>query len=381
MKQLIPRVLLAALLCFCLPVVAQEPSQAEQQAKLKELESSIAELKSRLESVRSERDGLQEQLQENETEISELLKKIDEIKKELGREEARLKDLNTQRSLLISDQREQKKQIAQQVKAAYRLGGQSNIKLLLNQDDPANVSRVLRYYDYFLEARQEKISGYQQVIADLNRIEPEIIRNTESLKANRANLQARHQQLKDTQTERARTLARLNQSIENQDQKLQKLAQDRQRVEQVLKQITQVVGTRGFVSDGQPFSKLRGKLPWPAPGKISQGFGSDRVRGKLKWDGVLIAANEGAPVKAIHEGRVVFADYLRGQGLLVIVDHGDGFMSLYAHNQTLTKKVGSRVEAGEVIATVGNSGGQSNAGLYFEIRQNGKPVNPSRWCG
>ncbi|MEX1033351.1 MAG: peptidoglycan DD-metalloendopeptidase family protein [Cellvibrionaceae bacterium] len=176
-------------------------------------------------------------------------------------------------------------------------------------------------------------------------------------------------------------LARLNESIETKDQELQQLARDRQYIEQLMTEIVATVGHQNTFNSDAPFAELRGKLPWPAEGQIAHSFGSERVAGKMKWDGVLIRASEGEPVKAIHHGRVVFADYLRGHGLLIIVDHGEGYMSLYAHNQTLKKAVGNWVEAGEVIASVGSSGGQRQAGLYFEIRQHGRPTNPGTWCG
>lgn len=129
----------------------------------------------------------------------------------------------------------------------------------------------------------------------------------------------------------------------------------------------------------RPFKELKGKLPWPTQGKIIKQFGSARATNKVRWQGLMIASDEGAPVHAVHHGRVVFADYLRGHGLLLIIDHGDSFLSLYAHNQMLYKEIGDWVSAGEEIATVGQSGGQDQAGLYFELRHQGKPTNPNSW--
>ncbi|MEJ2416360.1 MAG: peptidoglycan DD-metalloendopeptidase family protein, partial [Exilibacterium sp.] len=190
----------------------------------------------------------------------------------------------------------------------------------------------------------------------------------------------RYAQLADKQQQRQKTLARLNASINNKDQQLKQLAQDRAHLEHLLQEVIEVTAGWQPQDNSQPFAKLRGKLPWPTKGAIVHSFGSSRSAGKMKWNGVMINASQGAEVTAIHRGQVVFADYLRGHGLLMIVDHGDNYMSLYAHNQALYKTTGDRVKAGEVIANVGNSGGLARAGLYFEIRFRGQPTNPAKWC-
>lgn len=377
----IVRLVLIASLGFGLPIVAQEVSEAEYQAKLKDLQRNIKELQKELNTVKGSRDELLLDLKDNETDIGELLEKIDDIKQQLKSEEQTLNELKQKRELLAGEQSSQKKHIAQQVRAAYQLGGQSNLKLLLNQDKPETVSRLLKYHDYFLAAHSEKIADYVDNIKQLNEIEPQIVGNTQALQGSRAGLQNRYEQLKSKQNERQQMLARLNATIKNKDQELQTLARDRQHIEKLMEEIVATVGSQAVFNGDAPFSELRGKLPWPASGQIAHRFGSERIAGKMKWNGVVIRADEGAPVKAIHHGRVVFADYLRGHGLLIIVDHGDSYMSLYAHNQNLKKSVGSLVAAGEVIAQVGSSGGRSQTGLYFEIRQNGQPTNPNSWCG
>jgi septal ring factor EnvC (AmiA/AmiB activator) len=372
---------LLACVAFTVPAFAQDDSGADYQTRLKVLQENIEKLQKELDSVKGNREALLEHLKKNETEIGDLLKKIDSIKEELKSDEQALRDLNQERERLLGEQRSEKKHIAQQVRAAYQLGGQSNLKLVLNQSDPEIVSRLLKYHDYFLAAHTSKISSYLANIDRLDAVEPQILSNTLALQQKRSQLQNRFDQLKEKQSERKRTLARLNETIENKDQELQKLARDREHIESLMSEIVETVGSRGTFNNDAPFSNLRGKLPWPAAGNIAHRFGSDRIPGKMKWDGVVIRATAGSPVRAIHHGRVVFADYLRGHGLLIIVDHGSGYMSLYAHNESLKKAVGNWVEAGEVIASVGNSGGQQQAGLYFEIRQNGRPTNPDGWCG
>lgn len=375
-----------AIMALAWPALAQEAdsrpklSEQEYQQKLQALQQNIQQLQQQLNSVKGNREQLLQDLKKNETEIGKLLDKIDSIKQQLKSEEQALEDLRSRRSSLAEEQIAQKKQIAQQVRAAYLLGGQSNLKLLLNQDSPETVSRMLKYHDYFLAAHADKIATYLHTIEQLNAIEPRIVRRSESLQRNRADLQNRYAELKEKRRARQQTLAKLDATIQSKDQELQQLTRDREHIEELMAEIVDSVG-RGSFNNGAPFADLRGRLRWPAQGDIAHRFGSDRFAGKLKWDGVVIRAAEGSPVRAIHDGRVIFADYLRGHGLLIILDHGGGYMSLYAHNQSLTKTVGSRVEAGEVIARVGSSGGQQEAGLYFEIRRNGQPTNPSRWCG
>ena len=168
-------------------------------------------------------------------------------------------------------------------------------------------------------------------------------------------------------------------TIADTDAKLKSADEDRHHLEKLLQEVVRITGKMQMPASNHPFNKLKGQLPWPTSGKVLHNFGSQRVANKVRWQGVLISAPEGNPVFAVHQGRVVFADYLRGQGLLLIIDHGSGFMSLYAHNQSLFKNLGDWVNAGEQVASVGQSGGQSNSALYFELRYKGEPTDPRPW--
>jgi septal ring factor EnvC (AmiA/AmiB activator) len=158
------------------------------------------------------------------------------------------------------------------------------------------------------------------------------------------------------------------------------MEQNRKELEKLVAAIEKAVANLEVPDDYQPFKAARGTMPWPIGGKRANSFGRPRNEGKMRWQGVTIPASEGDSVKAIHHGRVVYADWLRGSGLLMIIDHGEGYMSLYAHNQSLLREVGEWVSAGTPISTVGNSGGQEQSALYFEIRHQGKPTNPTKWC-
>lgn len=376
-------ILCAAILCLAaMPSLGQEAklSEAEIKAKLAELQKTIDSTQQDLKSVKDNRTKLLIDLEINETEIGELQDKVEDIKQQLGTQEQSLRDLQRQKNLLLAEQRSEKKHVAQQVKAVYQLGRQSNLKLLLNQNGPEKVSRMLKYYDYMLAARTDQIQTYQTSLEQLAAVETDIINTTQALARNRNSLEQQYQALQTKQSQRQQTLALLERSITDKDQQLKQLTGDQQSLEALLSQVATAVKNMPFRGSTEPFAQARGKLSWPVQGKIANRFGSYRIANKLKWDGVMITAEAGSEVRAIHAGRVVVADYLRGQGLLLILDHGGGFLSIYAHNRNLHKTVGDWVEGGELIARVGNSGGQSEAGLYFEIRQDGKPVNPSAWC-
>jgi len=383
MSSLFKPLLSASLLTFALltsPAMAQQSSDEDYQAKLLELQKSIKLLKGELQKVKGSRNDLQNSLQASEVDIGQLSGKIERLQGELASGKKQLLQLNRNRSELQSKRQEQQKTIGEYVNSAYRLGQQSQVKLLLNQQDPAELARTLKYYDYFIDARADKIDAYLETISELDSLEPRIEAKTHSIKASQKSLQQRRNQLLEKQQARQRTLAKLNASIQSKDEQLKSKARDQQRLEDLLKQVTEAIANLEIPGGDQPFAKRRGKMSWPSRGPITHAFGSDKAAGKLRWDGVRIKAALGSEVEAIHHGRVVFSDYLRGHGLLMIVDHGKGYMSLYAHNQVLLKELGDWVSSGETIARVGDTGGQTHAGLYFEIRHQGKPTNPSLWC-
>ncbi len=370
------------LLCslLTLPVMAQAAGDEDYQAKINQLQQSIKQLQQELQKAKGSRNQLQSDLQSSEVDISETLKKIEALKEELASQKKQLTQLNRKQDELQAASREQQRYIAEDINAAYRLGSQSQLKLLLNQQQPETVARMNKYYSYFLNARSSRVDAYLETIAELNIIKPQIEARTRTLEENTVQLQQRRQQLLARQQERTETLAKLNASINRKDEELKQQSQDKQRLEKLLAEVTAAIANLALPTDGEPFAKLKGRMPFPARGRLLNRFGSSRLEGKLRWEGVMIGAREGTPVHAIHHGRVVFSDYLRGHGMLVIIDHGDGYMSLYAHNQSLLRETGDWVSSGEVIAKVGNTGGQSQSALYFEIRHNGKPTNPARWC-
>lgn len=363
------------------------------QKQLDQLKSEIGKLQDALKQFRDERSKLQGDLRKSETDIGATQQKIQQIQKQLQQQQQELEKLQQQRQTLQQSKKSQQESIAQQVRAAYELGQQNKLKALLNQQDPSKISRTMAYYDYFNRARAEQIDAYIELISQLDMLQPQIEQKAAELRTAKSELDQQRQQLLGAREERSRTLAKLNDDIQSKGDQLKQRARDRDALEQVLRKIERAARERETkqrdalarnqlepVLSGQPFRELRGQLPWPVAGRPENQFGGLRSGTDLRWQGITISAREGDTVRAIHNGRVVFADWLRGSGLLIIVDHGDGYLSLYAHNQTLLKSTGDAVKAGDSIATVGNTGGEQQAGLYFEIRHKGVPTNPAEWC-
>lgn len=370
------------LLCLCALLSAQTLADDADQKReqLQKLEKEMAELRKLLDEFRSQRSDLQNALRKSEVDIGKIQNQVRKIQEQLDKEQGELKSLQNQRGKLQGAKRDQQKLIEQQILAAYQIGQQKKLKVLLNQEQPDKVTRALTYYDYFNQARSEQIETYTDIIHELNSLEPRIAEKADRLARARSELDQQHKQLLSRKKDREKNLALINSAIANKDQELKQAARDRRELERLLETMEQTLANIQIPSDYRPFVHQKGKLQWPVNGKALNRFGSRREGTSLRWQGVNINAREGSTVKAIHHGRVVFADWLRGTGLLLIIDHGDGYMSLYAHNESLLKETGDWVAAGEPVATVGSSGGKTRAGLYFEIRHNGKPTDPRHWC-
>ncbi|MGD8175874.1 murein hydrolase activator EnvC family protein [Marinimicrobium sp. ARAG 43.8] len=376
-KKLLPLCLCGALGSTVLAVSADE--QAEYEARMQQLQRNIEQLQTELKKTQGSRDKLKDQLEESESDIGELLKRIQNLESEMKQQDNDLQSLRQRRQELDQSRQAQQTAVAEQVRSAYQLGRQSQLKLLLNQESPQRVSRLLRYHDYWLEARTDLIHQYLDTLAELDDIEPRIVQKTTELASSRDQLKQQHNRLSSRQSERRETLAALNQRIRSTDQELNDLQKDRERLQALLDEMVAAVADLEMPGGDVPFSQSKGQLPWPASGKLRYRFGSTQLHGQITRQGIVISASEGTPVLAVHHGRVVFSDYFRGHGLLLIVDHGEGYMTLYAHNQALYKETGEWVAPGETIASVGSTGGQTEAGLYFELRYRGKPTNPAPW--
>ncbi|MCU7795544.1 MAG: peptidoglycan DD-metalloendopeptidase family protein [Candidatus Thiodiazotropha sp. (ex Myrtea spinifera)] len=362
-------------------LAADEPDLDAKTQQLNQVKSRIKSLHQQLVSTESQRDKQSLVLQETEKKIGQIARRIRTTGQSLRRQQRQLADLEAERGDARLNLDKHQSTLERQIRAAYAMGRQEKVKILLNQQDPAVVSRVMVYYDYFNEARIEQMGIIEESLKALNKIEREISREELRLQQLQAKNKNERQQLEAAQKGRQQIIASLDRELKDKGNELNNLKQDENQLQSLISNIQEALSDLPLdPAAHKPFLTRKGKLPWPSRGRLVASFGTQREVGKLKWDGVMIAAPEGREVRAIHHGRVAFADWLRGFGLLLIIDHGDGYMSLYGHNQSLFKETGEWVEPGEVVAQVGSSGGRTTSGVYFGIRHNGAPQNPKKWC-
>lgn len=362
-------------------VAAQPTDSRAAKAELKQTEQEISQLKKLLGSLKQEMSGLERELKGSETEIGRLRRESDAIEKQILEGETRLEDLRRQAKQLQVALEAQQEQIARQVRAAYVAGRQDYLKMVLNQNDPARVARMMRYYGYVSRARVAEIERYTDTLEQIRAASAQIAEQQAALQADREKLTLRERELAAEREKRSKVLASLQGRSQTQQQKIRNRESERAELAALIKKLDAAITNIATPAGSLPFAQAKGKLPLPVAGQIRSRFGSQRGSdSRLKWDGFLMTAKEGARVHAVHGGRVVFADWLRGSGLLLILDHGNGYLSLYGHNQTLLRDVGTWVQPGEAIATVGTSGGLGEPSLYFSIRHKGRALDPAAWC-
>ena len=369
---------------FCLqsPVSqAEEQNPQVYQQKLDNIRDKIVKILARLNDNQNKRSNVRSELQKLERKIAKTAHSLRITRSKHKKSSARLKSLKKDLKKLKKDLFAQRKILSQQIRSAYAMGQQPQLKLLLNQQQPTEMGRTLVYYNYLNRARSQQISSYLENIKNKQRLEQTIEQSTRKLAKLLNTKRQQKKSLSQHRASRKRILATLNQNIEQQELTLDNLHSSRNRIEQLLMSLGELLADIPDIPvDDKPFGDLKGHLPWPIKGTFSARYGTSKNQGDLTWKGVVIKADYGTPVRAISYGRVAFADWLQGFGFITIIDHSNGYLSLYGHNQELYKQAGDWVEAGEVIATVGDSGGQRESGLYFELRQNGSPINPAAWC-
>ena len=355
---------------------AAEPLDREQaEAQLVDVVEQLNALDTWLSEAERQRVRWLRDVQSKDQQVAEVSLSVDAADATLARMRAELNALTGQRDDLNEQLAEQAKRIEEHLTAAYRLGGQDFLKLLLNQESPDTVERMTVYHRYFSRARLEALEAYRGTSADLERVAVRLQSQHDMEAKEQADLRGQRRQLETERRQRQSLLAELDEELVDRATLRKRLVADQDRLQRLVAELRR----RTSDLDGSRFADRKGALPWPVSGNIENRFGQPRADGRLKWHGVRFGATEGAPVTAVFRGRVVFADWLRGFGLLTIVDHGSGYMTLYGHADDLTKRVGDMVESGEVIAHAGQSGGQLAIGLYFEVRQNGDARDPLGW--
>ncbi len=353
----------------------------DDEAALKQVRRDIGKLQTDIRETQMLHDSVQKEVLKLEIELASLQKELKIVKSKIRRQKHKLNKLYKKRKNLKKDLKTQHKLLASQVKSAYMMGRQEYVKIILNLEDTSSIGRTMTYYNYFNQARLNRIKESRDTLISLEAVEKKINTQTALLKKTKQQRTTKRKALKSVTQSRAIVVAQLHKQLRTKEQDLSILLEDERRLQKLISDLDEVMPA--ILTDPgnrTPFAKLKGKLKWPTTGKLKNIYGKKRKAGRVKWNGVMIMAKTGQDVKAVSHGRVAFAEFLRGYGLLLILDHGDGYMSLYGHNQTIYKEIGEWVETGETIASIGTSGGQKHSGLYFEIRYNGKPSNPVRWC-
>jgi septal ring factor EnvC (AmiA/AmiB activator) len=351
------------------------------QGKLDKLQKSIAKIQQHLKGSKKQRSHVLTELKNLELEISRNALTLKQLEKEIQATRNKQNQLNAGLSQLNQKLASQQAIMAEQMRSAYRMGHQQNLKMLLNQQDPAQAGRTQQYFNYLNRARQQQIEVFLGTIEQKKQTEVALRQTLDKQKKLLASQKKKKRKRQKQRLKRNRLLAELSEKIKNQESTLSNLESSRGRIENLLKSLGELLADiPSSPSESQPFKSLKGQLPWPAKGRFISRYGTLKNHGDLRWNGVLIRADFGTPIRVISHGRVAFSDWLQGFGFITIVDHGDGYMSLYGNSESLFKQTGDWVQAGEVIATAGDSGGQPQSGVYFEIRSRGKPVNPAKWC-
>lgn len=369
------RVALPIACLLLLPVLAR--ADADEQ-RLEQLRARIHTLQGSLNELQGRRDTVGEEVRDLERRIGESLRaqrRLDDRLKAYSRQLEQLRHRARAERRLLTHQTDV---FARQVRAAQAMGRQEPLKLLLNQEDPARVARIMTYYRLLHRARAERVQAIQANLARVQTLEARVQSQTRELETARAERERERQTFETARARRGELLASLNRQARDRSEEIERLRADEKRLERLMDELASLPAPAP--ESGARFASLKGRLPLPLSGRLLARFGDNKGVGHLKWRGALVAAREGQEVRAVHRGRVVYADWLRGFGLLLILEHGDGYMTLYGHNQSLYREVGEWVDAGQVIAAAGSTGDAPQTGVYFEIRHNGEPDDPLRWC-
>jgi len=378
--------------------------------ELTKVQSGLEAANQNMQRLQLQKNALNAQLSEVETLYGKTAALLKKLQGQVEQKRQNLTKIRQEMASLQAEMAKQNKEIAGQIKSAYVMGQKEKLKLLLNQQDPALSSRMLVYYDYLNKARLEKLTSIAEAMRHLERLDRQQQQESELLEKSLEQKQAEQMAADDVRKRRAKLLVQLKSDFSSNEQQIIRLKESENKLKNLVSSLQRSTSDLSFeveqarklhkAVDDSPkaaavlpdagnefskpqgkFSSLKGQLSWPVKGRLGNKFGSARMEsGGGVWDGVLIEADEGTEIRAVSRGKVVYSDWLRGYGLLTIVDHGESYMSLYAFNQSLYRQVGEWVDVGEVIASVGQSGGRSQSGLYFGIRFKGKSVNPLEWC-
>ena len=357
--------------------VAQQDPQAEHARTQRELQSLQNEIQQRRQSIERRQQRLssgERDLRNLETQVQSAARQLRETELKIASVEGHIYELEQEQARLQAQVAQQAEALAAQIESAYKNGEHGFLKLLLNQDNPARFERMLQYYQHISAERLAKLAELHELEQQIEVVEADLREQRVSLQTTMRQQEQQRQTLVSRQQEQEQLVARLKREQQTEQSALQNMLRDEQNLSEMLAALQEIMSRQNFNLRG--LADMRGQLSWPVQGRLTHAYGSQRS-GEVRWRGVVLETAAEAPVRAIADGRIIFSDWLRGFGMVVIIDHGENYMSLYGYNQALLKDIGEPVRRGETIALAGRSGGQSESGLYFEIRHQGNPINPT----
>jgi len=364
---------------------------ADRQEELENLREHIAAMQRELEKTSGSKSEATDALRDSERAISNSNRKLAELATQQRAADKKLNELQKQEQLLAGSMAEQRVLLGRLLYQQYLGGKQEHLKLLLNNQNPNQLARDLRYYQYIAHNRANWLTALHDDLAALNALSMATRQQRAELTSLRTEQSAQKKILKKEQRARQQVLGNISQQLRQQRREIKRLQHNENRLAQLVDKLAKMLAQPKSGSlfhnenlpdnrfDGSPFDQLKGRLALPVKGEVTNRFGMPRPDSTALWKGLFLRTPAGQSVKAVAAGQVVFADWLRGFGNLLIVDHGKGYMSLYANNETLFKQVGDMLRGGDTIAAVGNSGGNKDSGLYFELRHESKPFDPISW--
>lgn len=359
--------------------VAQAGREQQTQQEIEALQEKIASIQEGIERKRTERDVMQTRLRNTELELASLDQSLADIKITIETEVDQLLALDQERKSLRSSSEKEQQHLSDEMRSIWLMNQGGGLRLLFGDQDPDQLALNLVYFERLLEAREASLERFAELIRAADKNREALSASQKRLAQQRSQLEEQRQRQTLVQSERKSALSDILRSLNQDNGELKKLQADATALTALLEEIRSALSELDLVAPVKPFSNAKDSMVYPITGKPSNRYGARRNASDMRWRGWLIPAAEGSDVQAIYHGQVVYADWLRGQGLLVIIDHGDGFLSLYGHNRSLQRSVGDKVNPGEIIAQVGTTGGLDRAALYFEIREAGNPVDPSLW--
>ncbi len=360
----------ALLSCFSLFTTSAHAASKEE---LKGVSAEISRQTSSLSSQQKKLNQLQSELKKHEVAISKLGQEIRSNERELSQVQANLTELKSQKRQLEQTKQQQTDTLEQLIKTYYLTSRSNNLPQIIQGGDAEKMDRISQYFQHLAQARTEAIEALAKTQSELTEKERQLSEEENRQSTLLANKKAKRDDLVKAQSQRKGTVNKIQGNIRSNQSKLAELRRNENRLKAEIAK-----AAKRNISPMNGLGSYRGKLPWPLKGNILHNYGTPQS-GQITWKGIVINAKQGEAVKAVHSGKVVFAEWLRGYGLVLLIDHGKGDMTLYGYNQTLLKKDGDVVAAGETIALAGNTGGQSRPSLYFEIRRNSQAQNPRRW--